>query len=62
MWKFKDSYGCIGVVKKLADGKFRLQIFNYNGREFYNNQLKSLASCKRVMSRFSDGTMKEIID
>lgn len=23
MWKFKDCYGCIGVVKKLAEGNLK---------------------------------------
>lgn len=58
MKKYKDFYGCTATVKEVSDG-WRLRIKTAYGKKFYDKVLSSERACKQVMSRFSDGTMKE---
>lgn len=59
MKKYKDFIGCTATVKSRLDG-YRLIIKNPYGAVFYDKVLKTERACKQVMSRFSDGTMREI--
>lgn len=55
---YKDFYGCVATVRKLNDG-WHLKIKNAYEKKIYDKVLSSERACKQVMSRFSDGTMKE---
>lgn len=56
---YTDSYGSTASVE-VVNGGYRLKVSNAYGQRHYDKVLKSMTSCKRVMTQMSDGSMKEL--